>query len=86
MNGELPTQAEYASFDDNIRYHTMVHEKMHSLLTGFQHDAHPMAMLCGIVGSLAAFYHDWMDMSDPEHRKLAAIRLIAKVPTIAAAV
>lgn len=86
LNGELPNPSEYAAFDDKIRYHTMVHEKMHSLLTGFQHDAHPMAMLCGIVGSLAAFYHDWIDMSDPEHRKLAAIRLIAKVPTIAAAV
>ena len=60
------------------RYHTMVHEKMKNLMQGFQYDAHPMAMMVGVVGSFAAFYHDWMNMSDPADRRLAAIRLITK--------
>ena len=63
----------------------MMREALKSFLNGFRHDAHPMAMMCGVVGSLAAFYHDQLDMDDPEHRRLAAIRLIAKVPTLAAA-
>jgi len=86
LNGELPNQDQYTKFDDEVRYHTMVHEKMKMLMQGFQYDAHPMAMMVSVVGSFAAFYHDWMDMSDPDHRKLAAIRLIAKMPTIAASV
>lgn len=86
IHGELPSDQQYKDFDNEIRYHTMVHEKMKTLMKGFQYDAHPMAMMVGVVGSLAAFYHDWMDMSDPEHRRLAAIRLIAKIPTIAASV
>ena len=86
LNGELPSTQQYQDFDNQIRYHTMVHEKMKNLMQGFQYDAHPMAMMVGVVGSLAAFYHDWMDMSDAEHRKLAAVRLIAKMPTIAASV
>jgi citrate synthase len=86
LNGELPTKEQYSVFDDEIRYHTMVHEKMKMLMQGFQYDAHPMSMMVGVVGSFAAFYHDWMDMSDVEHRRLSAIRLIAKMPTIAAAV
>ena len=86
LNGELPNQQQYQDFDNQVRYHTMVHEKLKNLMQGFQYDAHPMAMMVGVVGSLAAFYHDWMDMSDPDHRKLAAVRLIAKMPTIAASV
>jgi citrate synthase len=86
LNGELPTKKQFSVFDDEIRYHTMVHEKMKMLMQGFQYDAHPMSMMVGVVGSFAAFYHDWMDMSDPEHRRLSAIRLIAKMPTIAASV
>ena len=86
LHGELPSKQQFTDFDNEIRYHTMVHEKLKTLMKGFQYDAHPMAMLVGVVGSLAAFYHDWMDMSDPEHRRLAAIRLIAKIPTIAASV
>jgi len=86
LNGELPNKDQYTKFDDEVRYHTMVHEKMKMLMQGFQYDAHPMAMMVSVVGSFAAFYHDWMDMSDPDHRKLAAIRLIAKMPTIAASV
>ena len=86
LNGELPTKNQYDEFDTEVRYHTMVHEKMKMLMSGFQYDAHPMAMMVGVVGSFAAFYHDWMNMSDPEHRRLAAVRLIAKMPTIAASV
>ncbi len=86
MNGELPSINQFNDFDTEIRYHTMVHEKMKMLMQGFQYDAHPMAMMVGVVGSFAAFYHDWMNMSDAEHRRLAAIRLISKMPTIAAAV
>jgi len=86
LNGELPSKQEYQEFDDEVRYHTMVHEKMKMLMQGFQYDAHPMSMMVGVVGSFAAFYHDWMDMSDVQHRRLAAIRLIAKMPTIAASV
>jgi citrate synthase len=86
LNGELPSKDQYLEFDDEVRYHTMVHEKMKMLMQGFQYDAHPMSMMVGVVGSFAAFYHDWMDMSDPEHRRLSAIRLIAKMPTIAASV
>jgi citrate synthase len=86
LNGELPSEQQYLNFDNEVRYHTMVHEKMKHLMQGFQYDAHPMAMMVGVVGSFAAFYHDWMDMSDSEHRRLAAVRLIAKMPTIAAAV
>ncbi|MBD8525017.1 citrate synthase [Pseudomarimonas arenosa] len=85
INGELPNQAQSDSFIHEVTHHTMMHEALKSFLNGFRHDAHPMAMLCGVVGSLAAFYHDQLDMDDPEHRRLAAIRLIAKVPTIAAA-
>lgn len=85
INGELPNQAQSDAFTHEVTHHTMMHEALKSFLNGFRHDAHPMAMMCGVVGSLAAFYHDQLDMDDPEHRRLAAIRLIAKVPTIAAA-
>ncbi|MEP6906970.1 MAG: citrate synthase [Pseudoxanthomonas sp.] len=85
MNGELPTSDEFAKFDHEVTHHTMMHESLKNFLGGFNHDAHPMAMLCASVASLSAFYHDTLDLNDPEQRRLAAIRLIAKVPTIAAA-
>jgi citrate synthase len=85
MYGELPSAQQFDAFSHEITHHTMMHEALKSFLNGFRHDAHPMAMLCGVVGSLASFYHEQLDMDDPEHRRLAAIRLIAKVPTIAAA-
>ena len=85
ISGELPTAVEQAEFEHDITYHTMIHEKLNTFIGGFHYDAHPMAMMAGVVGSLAAFYHDKMDMDDPEHRMLAAKRMIAKMPTIAAA-
>ncbi|HSC13185.1 MAG TPA: citrate synthase [Rhodanobacteraceae bacterium] len=85
INGDLPTQAEFSGFEDEITHHTMMRETLKNFLNGFHYDAHPMAMLCASVGSLAAFYHDSLDMNDPAQRRLAAIRLIAKAPTIAAA-
>ena len=86
MNGELPNQSQSNAFNDEITRHTMVHEKIHSFMKGFQYDAHPMAMMMSAIGSLAAFYHNHMDMNNPEDRRLAAIRLIAKMPTVAATV
>ena len=85
LEGELPTSDEFADFQKEITYHTMIHERLKSFIGGFHYDAHPMAMMAGVVGSLAAFYHDKMDMENPEHRMLAAKRMIAKMPTIAAA-
>ncbi|GAB2497230.1 citrate synthase [Arenimonas alkanexedens] len=85
MNGELPNPGQFAKFEHEVTHHTMMHEAFKSFLHGFRHDAHPMAMMCGMIGSLAAFYHDELDLEDPEQRRLAAIRLLAKVPTIAAA-
>ncbi|GAB2495464.1 citrate synthase [Pseudoxanthomonas sangjuensis] len=85
MNGELPSKAEFAKFEDEVTHHTMMHESLKNFLHGFHYDAHPMAMLAGTVASLSAFYHDTLDLEDPEQRRQAAIRLIAKVPTLAAA-
>lgn len=85
MNGELPSQAEFTAFDHEVTHHTMMRESQKNFLNGFHYDAHPMAMLCASVGSLAAFYHDGLDMNDPVQRRLSAIRLLAKMPTIAAA-
>jgi citrate synthase len=85
LNGELPSGDVFDTFVDDITYHTMVHQKLNTFISGFHYDAHPMAMMAGVVGSLAAFYHDKLDMRDPEHRMLAATRMIAKMPTIAAA-
>lgn len=84
LNGELPTQAEYDEFEEDITLHTMVDEGIQRLFRGFHHDAHPMAMMCGAVGALSAFYHDSLDITNPLHRKLSAHRLIAKIPTLAA--
>jgi citrate synthase len=86
LNGNLPTKTEFAKFEDQVTHHTMMHEQMKFFLRGFHYDAHPMAMLASSVASLSAFYHDELDVDDPEDRKLAAVRLIAKMPTIAAAV
>lgn len=85
MNGELPSAGEFAKFEHEVTHHTMMHEAFRTFLYGFRHDAHPMAMLVGMLGSMASFYHNDLDLEDPEQRRLAAIRLIAKVPTIAAA-
>ena len=85
LSGELPSKEEFEEFERDITYHTMVHEKLNTFISGFHYDAHPMAMMAGVVGSLAAFYHDRLDMSDPAQRMLAAKRMIAKMPTIAAA-
>jgi citrate synthase len=84
LNGELPTAAEKKEFESGVIYHTMLHEQIRSFLQGFRRDAHPMAVMCGVVGALSAFYHDSLDINDPEHRRISAFRLIAKVPTIAA--
>lgn len=86
LNGELPTAEQKAKFDDTITSHTIVHEQIKSFLNGFRRDAHPMAIMCGIVGALSAFYHDSLDINDPKHREISAHRLIAKLPTIAAMV
>ena len=82
MNGELPGKDEFAKFEHEVTHHTMMHEAFRTFLYGFRHDAHPMAMLTGMLGSLAAFYHGDLNLEDPEQRRLAAIRLIAKVPTL----
>ena len=84
LNGELPGRQEFADFERTITLHTMVHEQLKQLYGGFRRDAHPMAIMCGVVGALSAFYHDSTDISDPEQRKIASHRLIAKMPTIAA--
>ncbi len=85
MNGELPNSTQFSDFEHEVTHHTMMHESIKNFLNGFHHDAHPMAMLCASIASLSAFYHDSLDMGDPEHRRFAAIRLLAKMPTIAAA-
>jgi len=84
LNGELPTAAQRVEFSQGVLRHTMVHEQLRSFYNGFRRDAHPMAILCGVVGAMSAFYHDSLDINDPEHRRISAFRLIAKVPTIAA--
>jgi citrate synthase len=84
MYGDLPNTAELAEFKKGVTYHTMVHEQIRQFFNGFRRAAHPMAIMCGVVGALAAFYHDNSSMTDPRQREIAAFRLIAKVPTIAA--
>jgi len=85
LEGELPSAEQMHAFEDQVTHHTMMHESVKNFLHGFHYDAHPMAMLCASVASLSAFYHDTTDNEDPAQRKLAAIRLIAKMPTLAAA-
>jgi len=84
LNGDLPNAAQYEEFRKGVTYHTMLHEQLRRFFDGFRRDAHPMAVMCGVVGALAAFYHDNLDINDPRQREIAAFRLIAKVPTIAA--
>jgi len=84
LNGELPTPKEKDEFVFNIKHHTMVHDQLTTVLHGFPRHAHPMAIMIGAVGALSAFYHNDLDIDDTEHRELAAIRLIAKIPTLAA--
>ncbi len=84
LNGELPNATELSEFDMSVRHHTMLHEQLRRFFEGFRRDAHPMAVMCGVVGALSAFYHDSLDITNPEHRTISAFRLIAKVPTIAA--
>ncbi|MGZ0189489.1 MAG: citrate synthase [Alphaproteobacteria bacterium] len=82
--GELPNQAEKEKFVYDITHHTMVHDQINNFFRGFRRDAHPMSVMCGVVGGLAAFYHDSLDIENPWHRTVASYRLIAKMPTIAA--
>ncbi|WP_199720877.1 citrate synthase [Azospirillum cavernae] len=84
LNGELPNAEEKVDFARTITYHTMVHEQLARFYSGFRRDAHPMAIMCGVVGALSSFYHDSTDIFDPVQRKIAAHRLIAKMPTMAA--
>ncbi len=84
LNGELPNPAQKKGFESSITNHTMLHEQIHFLFRGFRRDAHPMAVMCGVVGALSAFYHDQTDYDDPKQRMIAQHRLIAKMPTIAA--
>jgi citrate synthase len=83
-NGELPNKTQYDEWVGRVRKHTMVHDQLQRFYSGFRRDAHPMAVLVGVVGGLSAFYHDSLDINNPEHRMIAAIRLIAKMPTITA--
>ncbi|MCM8557010.1 citrate synthase [Sphingomicrobium sediminis] len=84
LHGDLPKQDEFEEFRHNITYHTMVHEQLAQFFRGFRRDAHPMAVMTGVVGALSAFYHDSTDITDPQQRLIASHRLIAKMPTIAA--
>ncbi|MBC7573636.1 MAG: citrate (Si)-synthase [Herminiimonas sp.] len=84
LNGELPDTTQNKKFSDTVTKHTMVHEQMQFFFRGFRRDAHPMAVLVGTVGALSSFYHDSLDITDPHHREVSAIRLIAKLPTLVA--
>ena len=84
LKGELPNAAQKKEFDFTVTRHTMVHEQLARLYQGFRRDSHPMAVMVGVVGALSAFYHDSLDITDPEHREISAFRLIAKLPTIVA--
>jgi citrate synthase len=84
LNGNLPDKAQKHEFEMGVMRHTMLHEQIRTFYNGFRRDAHPMAVMCGVVGALSAFYHDSLDIHDPESRRISAFRLVAKVPTIAA--
>jgi len=84
LNGELPNKTQKVEFDDIVTHHTMVHDQLTYFFRGFRRDAHPMAVLCGVVGALSAFYHDSMNIHDEKSRDISAFRLIAKLPTITA--
>jgi len=84
LYGELPNAEQYKTFKQRMTRHTMVHEQMNRFFTGFRRDAHPMAIMVGVVGALSAFYHDSIDIRDPKQRDMASVRMISKMPTIAA--
>ncbi len=84
LNGELPNKTQLEDFEGRVTRHTMVHEQLHAFFRGFRRDSHPMATMVGVVGAMSAFYHDSLDINDPWQREVAAIRMIAKLPTIAA--
>lgn len=84
LEGDLPSKTQMDEFTHNITYHTLVHEQIHHFYRGFRRDAHPMAIMCGVVGALSAFYHDSLDIWDARQREISAHRLIAKIPTLAA--
>ena len=84
LYGELPSAVQFKEFEELVTKHTMVHEQMHYFYRGFRRDAHPMAVMTGVVGAMAAFYHDSTDINDPQQREIASIRMIAKIPTLAA--
>ncbi|MFV2056586.1 MAG: citrate synthase [Thiohalomonadales bacterium] len=85
LYGELPSASQYEKFHSRVAHHTMINESLRNFFKGFYHDAHPMATMVGVVGSLSAFYHDSTDIQNPQHREIAALRMLAKMPTIAAA-
>ena len=84
LYGELPSPTQKTKFENDITHHTLLHEQINYFFRGFRRDAHPMAVMCGVVGALSAFYHDSTDITDPKHRMVASYRMIAKMPTIAA--
>ncbi|ATG18201.1 TPA: citrate synthase [Providencia alcalifaciens] len=84
LYGEAPTQEQYDTFKQTVTRHTMIHEQITRMLNGFRRDSHPMAVLCGVTGALAAFYHDALDVNNPRHREITAYRLLSKMPTVAA--
>lgn len=84
FEGALPNAEQKVEFETTIKYHTMVNRSIEAFISGFRYDAHPMAMLCGVVGAMSSFYHDSLDITNEEHRRISAHRLIAKMPTIAA--
>ncbi|BBG61552.1 citrate synthase [Providencia rustigianii] len=84
LYGEAPTQEQYETFKYTVTRHTMIHEQITRMLNGFRRDSHPMAVLCGVTGALAAFYHDALDVNNPRHREITAYRLLSKMPTVAA--
>ncbi|CAG9413211.1 TPA: citrate synthase [Providencia alcalifaciens] len=84
LYGEAPTQEQYNTFKNTVTRHTMIHEQITRMLNGFRRDSHPMAVLCGVTGALAAFYHDALDVNNPRHREITAYRLLSKMPTVAA--
>src|SRR3546814_5214675 len=83
LYGNFPNQSQKSDFEQNITTHTMLHEQLINFYQGFRRDAHPMAIMVGVVGALSSFYHDSLDLKDPEQRELASYRLIAKMPSIA---
>ncbi|MBK4775295.1 citrate (Si)-synthase [Candidatus Pantoea edessiphila] len=84
LNGEIPTKKQFAHFCKTVIRHTMIHEQITRLFNGFRRDSHPMAVMCGVIGALAAFYHDSLDVNIERHREIAAFRLLSKMPTVAA--